>query len=63
MIGMRLYYRTIGGHVHCRLFVGQEGSGGKAGDLTFRVSEWDDVRFAFEAGGFSVRPEALEPTP
>lgn len=37
---VRCYHRVLGGHVHCRIF----GPGsGKAGDLVFRVEEWEWV--------------------
>lgn len=37
----RLYYKRLGGHVHCRLFAGpQEGALGKCGDLVFRHEEF-----------------------
>jgi hypothetical protein len=36
----RLYYRILGGHVHCRLFAGNGPSLGKCGDLTMRVDEF-----------------------
>lgn len=57
MLAMRLRYRVLGGHVHCRLFVGHEGAGAKAGDLIFRVEEWTDVQVSFECGGIDVLPE------
>ncbi len=38
----RLYWRHLGGHVHCRLFAGpQEGALGKCGDLVFREDEFE----------------------
>lgn len=37
----RLYYKKLGGHVHCRLFCGpQKGALGKCGDLSFRAGEF-----------------------
>lgn len=65
---MRLRYAVRGGHVHCRLFVGQAPDGfqpagytlAKAGDLIFRADEWTDVQVAFECGGVEVLPEAAE---
>jgi hypothetical protein len=33
---MRVYYRVLGGHVHCRVFT----SGSKCGDLVFTLGEW-----------------------
>jgi hypothetical protein len=38
---MRCRFRVMGGHVHCAMFGPFDG---KAGDLTFRVDEWDHVR-------------------
>ncbi len=38
---MRVEYRTEGGHVHCRVF---GPFSGKAGDLVFRVEEWEHFR-------------------
>lgn len=38
---MRCEYEVVGGHVHCRVFGPYSG---KAGDLVFRVEEWDHVR-------------------
>ena len=37
----RIYYKTLGGHVHCRVYFGPEGFGaGKCGDLVFQVKEF-----------------------
>lgn len=39
----RIYYRSKGNHVHCRLFCGpQEGALGKAGELTLRQNEFTE---------------------
>jgi hypothetical protein len=38
---MRCRYRTIGGHVHCAVFGPYSG---KAGDLIFRVDEWQHFK-------------------
>lgn len=35
---MRIEYRVLGGHVHCRVF---GPFSDKAGDLVFRAEEWD----------------------
>lgn len=40
---MRLYHRTLGGHVHCRMFA----SGVLSGTLTFSLEEWPTVRETF----------------
>jgi hypothetical protein len=38
----RIYHKTLGGHVHMRVFAGkQEGALGKCGDLTMRAEEFD----------------------
>jgi hypothetical protein len=35
-------FKTLGGHVHCRLFSGpHEGALGKCGELCMRVEEFD----------------------
>ena len=33
---MRVYFRILGGHVHCRVFT----TGSKCGDLVFALNEW-----------------------
>ena len=39
----RMYYKKLGGHIHCRIFCGpQEGALGKCGDLTFREHEFTE---------------------
>jgi hypothetical protein len=42
---LHIYHKTLGGHVHCRVFVGHAAgfNPGKSGDLVFRVSEWPKV--------------------
>ena len=43
----RMYYRILGGHAHCRLFVGpHEGTLGKCGDLCMRTEEFKLFRDA-----------------
>lgn len=37
---LRLYYKILGGHVHIRVFM----NGGKAGDLCFRLAEFEALR-------------------
>ncbi len=39
---LRVYYRQVGGHVHCRVFSGpsKEKTHAKNGDLTFSEAEW-----------------------
>lgn len=50
---LRLLYRPLGGHVHCRLF---SPHGAKHGDLVFDEREWPAVREALE-GVMIVAPE------
>jgi len=38
---MRCRFQTLGGHVHCAVF---GPFSGKAGDLIFRVNEWEHFR-------------------
>jgi hypothetical protein len=38
---LRCWYRILGAHVHCRIFGPYAG---KAGDLVFRVEEWQRIR-------------------
>ncbi len=39
----RIYYRSKGNHVHCRVFCGPvEGALGKCGELTFRQHEFTE---------------------
>jgi len=42
MTSLRVYYKILGGHVHCRVFSGKapDLTHGKNGDLTFSVEEW-----------------------
>jgi hypothetical protein len=42
---LRLRYRRVVGHVHCRLF---SPNGAKHGDLVFDTAEWPRVRALFE---------------
>ena len=43
MPSIRVYYKIIGGHVHCRVFSGPDIhlTHGKNGDLVFSVKEWE----------------------
>jgi hypothetical protein len=56
---IRLRYRVLGGHVHCRLFTApaSDQTFAKSGDLVFRVEEWDAVRAAGAKAGFEFVPE------
>jgi hypothetical protein len=42
---IRLRWKRLGGHVHCRLFTASNyhGTYSKCGDLTFSAREWDGV--------------------
>ena len=53
---MRCRYEVIGGHVHCAIF---GPFSGKAGDLTFRVSEWDHFRKTHPNWQFAPVDEAV----
>jgi hypothetical protein len=44
---MRLYHRTLGGHVHCRMFVRADGSSAQSGTLIFSLEEWPAIRDTF----------------
>jgi hypothetical protein len=39
---VRIYYKKLGAHYHCRVFTGTlpDGTFAKSGDLVFRESEW-----------------------
>lgn len=50
---MRCRFTVLGGHVHCKMFGPFEG---KAGDLVFRVSEWDHVRATHPQWQFIEEP-------
>lgn len=53
---MRLYWRKLGGHYHCRLFSGN----GKSGDLVFDEREWPHVLAAFEVIAQVAEDEAFD---
>lgn len=41
----KIYHKTLGGHVHCRLFAGKkEGALGKCGDFCMRAEEFDQFK-------------------
>lgn len=41
----RIYYKLLGGHVHCRFFAGpKEGALGKCGNLVFRKKEFETFK-------------------
>lgn len=39
---MRIYYKLLGGHYHCRVFFN-----GKAGDLVVADREWKEFQASF----------------
>ena len=43
MTSLRVYYKVLGGHVHCRVFSGKapDLTHAKNGDLAFSVEEWN----------------------
>lgn len=42
---IRIRHKTLGGHVHMRVFVGKEGfTLGKAGDLVMRTDEFAELQ-------------------
>lgn len=47
---MRIYHKTLGGHVHMRVFVGENRNTtlGKAGDLCMRADEFNWWRALIE---------------
>lgn len=53
---IRLRYRILGGHVHCRLFTapGWERTFAKCGDLTFAIKEWPAVCLALEQAAVDI---------
>ena len=56
---MRLRYKKLGGHYHCRLFTAREANQtfAKCGDLVFDEREWGEVLATFECGGAEVIEE------
>jgi hypothetical protein len=52
-VRLRLYYGVRGHHVHGRLFVAATGQTfAKAGELVFRLDEWEQVRTRLSAVEF-----------
>lgn len=56
---LRLRYKQLGGHIHCRMFTAQiyDGTWAKNGDLVFDEKEWPDVQGKLARVG-EVLPEA-----
>lgn len=46
---LRLRYKKLGGHYHCRLFTAERAgmTFAKSGDLVFRESEWEALLWAW----------------
>ena len=58
-MNLRFRFRILGGHVHIRVFGSLQFSDSmpKAGDLCFRVEEWESLRPMFERMGFECIDE------
>jgi len=56
---MRLRYRVLGGHVHCRLFTAKAPGQtfAKCGDLTFAIEEWAAVCVALDQADVEIMPD------
>lgn len=56
---IRLRFKKLGGHFHCRLFTapGPTLTFAKAGDLVFDEREWPDVAAILESRQVQVIPE------
>lgn len=50
MTNLRVYWKQLGGHVHCRVFSGRDAllTHGKNGDLVFDEREWNGPNGVFE---------------
>ncbi len=46
MTYIRIRYKKLGGHIHCRLFTSQvaDGTYANCGELCFDENEWSDIR-------------------
>lgn len=63
---VKVYHRLLGGHVHCRVFIGMVdpswsdeecvGHCGHSGDLVVRVKEWDAFRTSWTGASFAPEP-------
>lgn len=65
---MRIRYKKLGGHYHCRVFTARgniDSTFAKCGSVVFDEREWPEVRALFERGGAEVLEEAEyhEPDP
>lgn len=50
---MRIYYRLMGGHYRCRVFMN-----GKMGELVVAEKEWDTFKSMFSSPLVEFTPEA-----
>lgn len=50
---MRIYFKVLGGHVHCRVFT----VGSMCGTLVFTVNEWTYVQTHFNAASVAFIDE------
>ena len=59
MTHIRIWHRTLGGHVHCRVFSGKapDLTHGKNGTLIFSAEEWEDGLREALSRIAEVRPE------
>lgn len=57
---IKVYWKKLGGHIHCRVFAGKRDSTSKGlcGTLVFADgAEWTEAEVSFECGGFTVIKE------
>jgi hypothetical protein len=48
---LKIYYQELGGHYHCRVFIGIYGQTfAKVGDLVFSESDWTGLPNTFAHG-------------
>jgi hypothetical protein len=52
---LRIYYRRLGGHVHCRVF-----TTGLVGELVFGQDEWPDIVEKLACVATFINDEATE---
>lgn len=59
---IRIWYKKLGGHVHCSVFTGaaKNMTFAKAGDLTFSEAEWNMVRDMLHSSCEFIDQEAVE---
>jgi hypothetical protein len=54
---IRVYFKKLGGHIHCRVFGPQPG---KSGDLTFREEEWERASADLRSGNVTLSSEDVQ---